>query len=58
MIVEGADDFQARQHAKYAIELAAIGLGVQVAAYANGGLFVFAAGAAREHIAHLIDGKC
>ena len=32
VVVEGAHDFEARQHAQHAVELAAIGLGVEMAA--------------------------
>ena len=56
-VVQRTDDFQASQHAEDAIKAAAVGLGIEVAADADGRALVVGAGAAGEHIAHLVDGQ-
>ena len=55
-IVQGAHHFQARQHAVIAIELAARGLGIDMAARHHGRKCVVDAIAAHEDIADLVDG--
>ena len=54
-VVERTHDFQRAEHAEHAVELAAGRLGVEMAAEHHGGKIVFDAGAAREHVAHLVD---
>ena len=54
-VVEGADDLQAGEHAVSAVELAAGGLGIEMAAGHDGRQGWVGTGAAREDVAHLID---
>ena len=51
MVIERVQHFQPGQHAVVAVELAARGLGVDVAAGGHGGQVVLGAGAAREEVA-------
>ncbi|MCY1225621.1 hypothetical protein D9M72_378210 [compost metagenome] len=54
-VVERAHDLQAGQHAEVAVELAARGLGVDMAAGGHGARVGVAAGAACEDVADLVD---
>ena len=55
-IVQGADDLEPGQHAVVAVELAAGGLGVDMAAGHDRRQRIILAGPAGEDVAHLVDG--
>jgi hypothetical protein len=55
-LVEGADDFQAPQHAQHAVVFAPRGLGVEMAADIDRRQARFGSLAAGKHGAHLVDG--
>ena len=55
-IVEGAHRLQRGQHAEYPVELAAVGLGVQMTARGHRRQVRIASRTAREHVAHLVHG--
>ena len=56
-LVQCAHDFQAGYDAEGAVELAAGGLAIEVAAEQDGGAGRVAAGAAGEHVAHLVGAE-
>ena len=54
-VVERTHDLERAEHSERAVELAAGRLGVEMAAHHHGGERIVRAGAAREHVAHLVD---
>jgi hypothetical protein len=56
VVVQGPDHLEAGQHAVDAVELAAKGLGVEMAAGDHRRQIVAPAGAAGEDVAHVVDG--